>query len=137
MAMRMNSLDLRVVVRRVTVGSAPYSWEIRAADGIIPVQVSPDRFRSMETTLKAGQARLADFISQQPPSKRRQAAQAASAEPAAASAQVSTLPGQEPRLNDGGDKQSLDQRGEEDMECHDDLLVQSGASAPADADGRW
>jgi hypothetical protein len=69
--MRVNSLDLRVIVRRVTVGSAPYGWEVRAADGINTLQVSPARFRSMETALKEGQAWLADFISRQPPSPKR------------------------------------------------------------------
>jgi hypothetical protein len=82
--MRMNGLDLRVVVRRVSVGSAPYSWEIRAADGVSPVQISPGRFRSMETALQEGQAWLADFLSKQPPKRRSsQVAQVALAYPAA------------------------------------------------------
>ena len=135
--MRVNNLDLRVVVRRVTVGSAPYCWEIRSADGISPVQVSPDRFRSMDTALKEGQAWLADFLSQPRLKRRRsQATEVAPGDPAAEPGEVSELL-QEPQLDDSGHEQSLEQGREADMERHGDLPLQSGASAPADADWRW
>ena len=73
MRIRREALDFRVVVRRVTVGSAPYAWEVRGEDGVTPVQVSPDRFRSMETALKEGQAWMAEFLSQRFSSPQRAA----------------------------------------------------------------
>jgi hypothetical protein len=56
------ALSVSVVVRRVTVGSAPFAWEIHRAGATGPIHVSPDRFRGMEAAYKAGQARLDDFI---------------------------------------------------------------------------
>ena len=55
-----NAFDYSVVVRRVGTGSTPFRWEVQAADGIVPVQVSSERFRSMQTAYEAGQAWLAD-----------------------------------------------------------------------------
>lgn len=56
------ALSVSVVVRRVTVGSAPFGWEIHRAGATGPIHISADRFRSMEAAYKAGQARLEDFI---------------------------------------------------------------------------
>jgi hypothetical protein len=56
------ALSVSVVVRRVTVGSAPFGWEIHCAGATGPIHVSADRFRSMEAAYRAGQARLGDFI---------------------------------------------------------------------------
>jgi hypothetical protein len=55
-------LNLRVVVRRVTTGSAPYRWEVHETGTLLPLHTSSQRFRSMETAFKAGQTGLADFI---------------------------------------------------------------------------
>ena len=49
-----------VVVRRVGTGSTPFRWEVQATDGLMPVQVSSERFRSMQAAYEAGQAWLAD-----------------------------------------------------------------------------
>jgi hypothetical protein len=54
-------LTHRLIVQRTATGSAPYQWEVHA-DGLSPLQVSPDRFRSMEAAHKAGEAWLADFF---------------------------------------------------------------------------
>ena len=60
------TLLLRVVVRRVRPGIAPYIWEVRQVDASLPIHVSVDRFGSMEAAYTAGQARLAEFISKRP-----------------------------------------------------------------------
>jgi len=49
-----------VVVRRIGTGSTPFRWEVQTADGVVPVQVSSERFRSMQAAYEAGQAWLAD-----------------------------------------------------------------------------
>ena len=49
-----------VIVRRVGTGSSPFRWEVQAVDGILPVQVSSERFRSMQAAYEAGQTWLAD-----------------------------------------------------------------------------
>ena len=47
-----------VVVRRVGTGSTPFRWEVQATDGLVPVQISSERFRSMQAAYEAGQAWL-------------------------------------------------------------------------------
>ena len=49
-----------VIVRRVGMGSSPFRWEVQAVDGILPVQVSSERFRSMQAAYEAGQTWLAN-----------------------------------------------------------------------------
>ena len=56
------ALTIRVVVRRVGIGSARYRWEIHAMDTAEPVHVSAVSYIGMEAAYSAGQARLADFI---------------------------------------------------------------------------
>jgi hypothetical protein len=56
------ALSVRIVVRRVEVGAAPFRWEVYREEGAEPIHVSPDRFRSMEAAYRAGQARLTEFI---------------------------------------------------------------------------
>lgn len=53
-----------MVVRRVATGSIPFTWELRNGDSVTPVQVSLQRFRSMQDAYVAGQAGLADYLSQ-------------------------------------------------------------------------
>jgi hypothetical protein len=60
---RNNTRDIRVIVRKVASGIAPYGWEIYDAGTCIPCYVCLDRFRSMETAFKAGQAWLATCVS--------------------------------------------------------------------------
>ena len=60
------ALALSVVIRRVHVGAAPFNWEVHRAGAPAPVQVSAERFRSMEAAYHAGQACLADMISRRP-----------------------------------------------------------------------
>src|SRR6202046_3827836 len=40
--------DTKVIVRRVGVGAAPFTWEVVGANPGIPLHVSSERFRSME-----------------------------------------------------------------------------------------
>ena len=56
------ALSISIVVRRITVGSAPFRWEVHRADAMGPIHVSPERFASMEAAYRAGQARLEEFI---------------------------------------------------------------------------
>ena len=51
-----DELNLKVVVRRVATGAAPYGWELHSGDVITPIHLSRARFRSMEAAFKAGQA---------------------------------------------------------------------------------
>jgi hypothetical protein len=60
------ALALSVVVRRVHVGATPFGWEMHRAGVPRPVQVSVERFRSMEAAYQAGQACLTDFIAKRP-----------------------------------------------------------------------
>ena len=53
------AFDYKLIVRRVAMGSAPFGWEVRGADGMTLVYISTDRFRGMEAAYKAGQAWLA------------------------------------------------------------------------------
>ena len=66
MRVSQEALALSVVVRRVGVGSAPFNWEVHRAGAPAPVQVSAERFRSMEAAYQAGQARLTGLISKRP-----------------------------------------------------------------------
>ncbi|MFL5254549.1 MAG: hypothetical protein ACJ8AI_16950 [Rhodopila sp.] len=60
------ALALSVVIRRVHVGAAPFNWEVHRAGAPAPVQVSAERFRSMEAAYQAGQACLTTMTSKQP-----------------------------------------------------------------------
>jgi hypothetical protein len=62
MRLSKDELNLKVVVRRVATGVAPYGWELHSGDVITPIQVSRTRFRSMEAAFKAGQAGLAEHV---------------------------------------------------------------------------
>jgi hypothetical protein len=53
-------INIRIVVRRVSVGATPFGWAVY--NGITPRYASPDRFRSLEAAYSAGQARLAEFL---------------------------------------------------------------------------
>jgi hypothetical protein len=61
MAMSLDALVMRVIVRRTGIGVAPFTWEVHG-NGITPIHVSPDRYKSMEAAYKAGQNRLTEFI---------------------------------------------------------------------------
>jgi len=62
MRLTTEELSARVVVRRDTLGSAPFLWEVHWADRIEPVFVSPSRFANMEAAYRAGQAGLPEFM---------------------------------------------------------------------------
>jgi hypothetical protein len=64
MKSRTSDLFLRVVVRRVVSGPAPFGWEVSNGDTIVPLHVSLSRFGTMEAAYHAGQARLADLMPQ-------------------------------------------------------------------------
>jgi hypothetical protein len=54
----------RVVVRRMAAGAAPFGWEVHSGETIVPLQVSAERFCSMEAAYIAGQSKLADMAPQ-------------------------------------------------------------------------
>jgi hypothetical protein len=56
------SLTVRVIVRRVARGAAPFAWEVHRTDMERLVHASPARFGSMDAAYMAGAARLVDFI---------------------------------------------------------------------------
>ena len=56
------ALSVRVVVRRVETGAAPFRWEVYLEEGAEPIHVSSDRFKGMEAAYHAGRARLTEFI---------------------------------------------------------------------------
>jgi len=55
------TLFTQVFVRRISVGPAPFTWEVHG-DAITPIYVSADRYKSMDAAYAAGRARLAEFI---------------------------------------------------------------------------
>jgi hypothetical protein len=57
-----DELSLKVVVRRVAAGAAPYGWELRNDDAVTPVHASRTRFRNMEAAFKAGRIALAEYL---------------------------------------------------------------------------
>ena len=57
-------LNTKVVVRRVGMGTAPFTWEIQGSSSTASQYVSSDRFRTMEAAYAAGQARLPEFLLQ-------------------------------------------------------------------------
>jgi hypothetical protein len=66
MRISQEALALSVLVRRVRTGATPFGWEVHRADATRPVQVSAERFPSMEAAYHAGQARLTDLIAKRP-----------------------------------------------------------------------
>ncbi len=60
--MSIDCLYTKVIVRRVGVGAAPFTWEIVGASPGTPLHVSSERFRSMEAAYNAGQDSLAGFL---------------------------------------------------------------------------
>lgn len=58
------ALAVRVVARRLGNGAKPFGWEIHGAETIVPLYISPDRFKGLQAAYEAGQARLGDFITQ-------------------------------------------------------------------------
>lgn len=69
--MSSSNLDLKVVVRRVAAGSAPFQWEVEREGAITPIQMSTERFRSMQDAYDAAQTWLADFVAANPARSRR------------------------------------------------------------------
>jgi hypothetical protein len=57
-----DDLYTKVLVRRVGIGAAPFTWEVVGANAVTPLHVSSDRFRSMEAAYSSGQARLGEFL---------------------------------------------------------------------------
>ena len=55
------SLAVRIVVRRVNSGSTPFCWEIHRDECPAAAIVSSNCFKSMEAAHKAGHARLAEL----------------------------------------------------------------------------
>jgi len=68
MRLSKEALSISVVVRRVAIGAAPFAWEVHRAGNAAPIDVSTDRFRSMEAAYAAGQVRLAALIPKRPSS---------------------------------------------------------------------
>jgi hypothetical protein len=60
--MSIDFLDTKIIVRRVGVGAAPFTWEVVDANHGFPLHVSSERFRSMEAAYNAGQDRLVEFL---------------------------------------------------------------------------
>jgi hypothetical protein len=60
--MSIDCLDTKVIVRRVGVGAAPFTWEVVGAHSGFPLHVSSERFRSMEAAYNAGQDRLVEYL---------------------------------------------------------------------------
>ena len=54
----------RVVVRRVATGNSPFGWEVYRGDTVVPLQVSADRFSSMEAAYTAGRSKLPSLMPQ-------------------------------------------------------------------------
>ncbi len=59
--MSIEALFMHIFIRRTGVGPAPFTWEVHG-DGITPIHVSSERYKSMDAAYNAGQARLADFV---------------------------------------------------------------------------
>lgn len=59
-----HSLFFRVVVRRTASGSRPFQWEIYKDGTVVPLQVSTERYASMEAAHKIGQTELAAMLHQ-------------------------------------------------------------------------
>jgi hypothetical protein len=62
MRMTKEALATVILVRRVRIGAAPFSWEVHRAGNATPIHISSDRYKSMEAAYRAGQARLEEFI---------------------------------------------------------------------------
>jgi hypothetical protein len=60
--MSSDGLYSKVIVRRVGLGAAPFTWEVVGDKPDTPPHVSSDRFRSMEAAYSAGQDRLVEFL---------------------------------------------------------------------------
>ena len=54
----------KVVVRRVAAGNSPFGWEVYRGDTVVPLQVSDDRFSSMEAAYVAGRSKLPGLLAQ-------------------------------------------------------------------------
>ena len=61
----------KVVVRRVAAGNSPFGWEVYRGDTVVPLQVSDDRFSSIEAADVAGRSKLPGLLPQKkvPPSR--------------------------------------------------------------------
>jgi hypothetical protein len=82
-----DALNFRVMVRRVGTGAAPFGWEVRNADTVIPVSTSAKRFRGMEAAYKDGQEWLATFLTKLPTvSHRKRGRPAGTLQPSSAEA---------------------------------------------------
>ena len=64
MRLTKEALSVSIVVRRLSIGAAPFGWEVHQADVSGPIHVAAERFASMEAAYQAGQARLKEFIPQ-------------------------------------------------------------------------
>jgi hypothetical protein len=58
---KIEAIFAHMFVHRAGVGAAPFTWELHG-DGLRPIHVSGDRFKSMNAAHEAGQARLAALI---------------------------------------------------------------------------
>ena len=67
-------LNTKVVVRRVGVGTAPFTWEIQGSSSTVTRYVSSERFRSMEAAFAAGQAKLPEFLPPKPVKQKKASA---------------------------------------------------------------
>ena len=70
-----NIKDPKIVIRRVAAGAKPFIWEIHEGETMIPLQVSQQRFKSMQEAYQAGgnelKAQMALVAASQPPKPRR------------------------------------------------------------------
>ena len=70
-----NIKDPKIVIRRVAAGAKPFIWEIHEGETMIPLQVSQQRFKSMQEAYQAGgnelKAQMALIAASQPPKPRR------------------------------------------------------------------
>jgi hypothetical protein len=51
-----------VAVRRAGVGAKPFRWEIHGAETAEPVQLSDEKFPTMDLAYQAGQSNLQVFL---------------------------------------------------------------------------
>jgi hypothetical protein len=69
--MSIDGLYTKVIVCRVGVGAAPFTWEVVGANPGTPLHVSSDRFRGMEAAYSAGKDRLVELLQGTPAARRK------------------------------------------------------------------
>ncbi|WP_428531968.1 hypothetical protein [Rhodopila sp.] len=60
--MSINSMDYRVVVRRIAPGKFPYRWEIQKDDCATVTYSCSEPFDSMQSAFEKGQAWLSGYV---------------------------------------------------------------------------